>query len=230
MNTTNGVNNPPSPPSVLESFAISNRVIFNWGEGSDDIGSVQGLRYNLSIARSLSESNGVSLLSDEVPFNNSNVGQKLIREFTNIPWGTYSWKVQTVDASGLISDWSLEKELFIPRLVNSVQSIPGYSYGISRWSDINDDNLLDLAITGNLYTGTSETQIFLNDDGILGVDNLQSSMNNVFGGHLSFVDYTNDGHLDISMTGVATIGFITSSWTLLYKWENGPMSLIRKTM
>ncbi len=221
MNTTNGVNNSPSPPSVLESFAISNRVIFNWGEGSDDIGSVQGLRYNLSITRSLSESNDVSLLSDEVPFNNSNVGQKLIREFTNIPWGTYSWKVQTVDASGLISDWSLEKELFIPRLVNSVQSIPGYSYGISRWSDINDDNLLDLAITGNLYTGTSETQIFLNYDGILGVDNLQSSMNNVFGGHLSFVDYTNDGHLDISMTGIATIGFNTSSWTLLYKWENG---------
>ena len=37
-------------------------------------------------------------------------------------------KVQTVDASGLISDWSQEKELFIPRLVKSVQSIPGYSF------------------------------------------------------------------------------------------------------
>ena len=225
MNTTNGVNNAPEPPDILESFAISNRVIFNWGNGSDDIGSAQSLRYNLSISRSISESNDVNLLSDEVSFNNSNIGQKLIREFTNIPWGTYIWKVQAVDASGLVSEWSQEKELFIPRLVNSVQSIPGYSYGISRWSDINDDGLLDLAITGNLYTGTSETQIFINDDGILSVDNLQSSMNNVYGGHLSFVDYTNDGHLDISMTGLFTIELNTMTVALLYKWQNGEYAL-----
>ena len=221
MNISTGINNPPSPPNVLESFAISNRVIFNWGEGSDDINSSQGLQYNLSITRSISSSENVNLLSDIVKYNNANVGKKLIREFTNIPWGTYYWKVQAVDASGLISEWSEEKELFIPRLVNSVQSIPGYSFGTSRWSDINDDNLLDLAITGNLYTGTSETQIYINNDGILNIDNLQGSMNNVYGGHLSFVDYTNDGHLDISMTGASTYNFNTSTRTWLYKWKNG---------
>ena len=221
LNTFGNDNLKPTPPTVLESFAISNRVIFNWGDGQDDIGSNQALRYNLSISRVIIENDVRTLLSSATSYNSSNTGTKLIREFTGIPWGNYIWKVQTIDPSGVVSEWSNEKELFIPRLVKSFQSIPGYSYGISRWSDINNDNLLDLAITGNLYTGSSKTQIYLNEDGILNVNNLQPQMANVYGGHLSFVDYNNDGFLDISMSGLATVNFSTFTALLLYKWENG---------
>ena len=221
LNVSDGTNDKPTPPSILESFAISNRAIFNWGAGSDDIGPVQTLQYNLSISRILTEDENKSLIPEIVSYNNSNVGTRLIREFTNIPWGNYLWKVQSIDPSGIVSNWSEVKELFIPRLVKSFQSIPGYSYGISRWSDINGDELLDLAITGNLYTGSSKTQIYLNEDGILNVDNLQPRIANVYGGHLSFVDYNNDGYLDISMTGIATINFSTFTALLLYKWEDG---------
>ena len=221
LNTFENNNIKPTPPTVLESFAISNRVIFNWGDGQDDIGSNQSLRYNLSISREITENDTRTLISSATSYNNSNTGTKLIREFTGIPWGNYIWKVQSIDPSGVVSEWSNEKELFIPRLVKSFQSIPGYSYGISRWSDINNDNLLDLAITGNLYTGSSKTQIYLNEDGILNVNNLQPRMANVYGGHLSFVDYNNDGFLDISMSGLATVNFSTFTALLLYKWENG---------
>ena len=164
INTIEGTNSEPDPPEVLESFAISNRAIFNWGSGSDNVDPDQSLQYNLKIGTS---SGASDLLSSGTSFNSPNIGPRLIREFTNIPWGTYYWSVQTVDASGIVSSWSQENELFIPRIVNSTQSLPGYSFGVSRWSDINDDDLLDISISGNLFSGSSLTQIFINQDGLL---------------------------------------------------------------
>ena len=208
LNTVEGTNSLPDPPEVLESFAISNRAIFNWGSGSDNIDPDQSLRYNLKIGTSSGSSD---LLSSATPFNNPNVGTRLIREFTNIPWGTYYWSVQTIDASGIVSSWSQENELFIPRIVNSTQSLPGYSFGVSRWSDINDDELLDIAISGNLFSGSSLTQIFMNEDGLLEPSIHSGSIKNTYGGHISFADYTNDGNLDISLSG-----FHTSDWNDTY--------------
>ena len=208
LNTVEGTNAPPDPPEVLESFAISNRAIFNWGSGSDNIDPDQSLRYNLKIGTS---SGSNDLLSSATQFNNPNVGTRLIREFTNIPWGTYYWSVQTIDASGIVSSWSQENELFIPRIVNSTQSLPGYSFGVSRWSDINDDELLDIAISGNLFSGSSLTQIFMNEDGLLEPSIHSGSIKNTYGGHISFADYTNDGNLDISLSG-----FHTSDWNDTY--------------
>ena len=135
LNTFGNDNLKPTPPTVLESFAISNRVIFNWGDGQDDIGSNQALRYNLSISRVIIENDVRTLLSSATSYNSSNTGTKLIREFTGIPWGNYIWKVQTIDPSGVVSEWSNEKELFIPRLVKSFQSIPGYSLSLIHISE-----------------------------------------------------------------------------------------------
>ena len=208
INTIEGTNSEPDPPDVLESFAISNRAIFNWGSGSDTVDPDQSLQYNLRIGTS---SGASDLLSSGTSFNSPNIGPRLIREFTNIPWGTYYWSVQTVDASGIVSSWSQENELFIPRIVNSTQSLPGYSFGVSRWSDINDDDLLDIAISGNLFSGTSLTQIFMNQDGLLEPSAHSGSIKNTYGGHISFADYTNDGKLDISLSG-----FHTSDWNDTY--------------
>jgi len=218
INTIEGTNSEPDPPDVLESFAISNRAIFNWGSGSDDIDLEQSLRYNLRIGTS---SGANDLLSSGTSFNRPNIGPKLIREFTNIPWGTYYWSVQTIDASGITSTWSEEKELFISRIVSSTQSLPGYSFGISKWGDINNDELLDFIITGNLYSGSSITQVFTNIDGILMPLEQYPEIENSFGGHINFVDYTNDGHLDISLSGFRVVNIDPFPVTVLYKWENG---------
>ena len=218
INSTLGVNNKPTSPNLLESFAISNRAIFTWNSGTDEHSSDQSLNYNVKIGSSTSSN---SLLSSAVSFNHSNIGTRLIREFTNIPWGTYYWSVQSIDPSGAVSDWSDEKELFIPRIVNSVQSLPGYSFGVSRWGDINNDNLLDFVITGNLYTGNSITQLFTNQDGLLSIFPQIPAIENTYGGHISFADYTNDGNLDISLSGFQSDNFGQYPRTYFYKWENG---------
>ena len=119
LNTTAGVNHPPEAPSALTAFAVSTRAIFTWGAGTDDIDDPASLSYNVRIGTS---SGGDQLMSSSVPYNSSNVGHRLIREFNEIPHGTYYWAVQTVDGSGNTSGWSEQDTLFISRLVASTQS------------------------------------------------------------------------------------------------------------
>ena len=103
-------------------------------------------------------------------YNSTNVGKRLIREFTEIPHGTYYWAVQTVDGSGNVSAWSQEDTLFIPRLVPSIQSLPGVYYSSAGWADYNKDDVPDLALTGVTFSGASITNLFENSVGLLSQD------------------------------------------------------------
>ncbi|MCS5646655.1 MAG: FG-GAP-like repeat-containing protein, partial [Candidatus Marinimicrobia bacterium] len=217
LNTTAGVNHPPEAPSALTAFAVSTRAIFTWGAGTDDIDDPASLSYNVRIGTS---SGGNQLMSSSVPYNSSSVGQRLIREFNEIPHGTYYWAVQTVDGSGNISNWSQEDTLFIARLVTSTQSLPGVYFSAGGWADYNEDNYLDLALTGVTFSGSSITNIFENSDGLLSQD-LNQSIEAAFGGHISWVDYTNDGHLDLSLSGFQIINFFPYRVTKLYRYQDG---------
>ena len=217
LNTNSGDNQDPEPPNALTAFAVSTRAIFSWGTGSDDIDESAGLSYNIRIGTS---SGGNQLVSSSVPFNSSNVGRRLIREFNEIPHGTYYWAVQTVDASGNTSEWSQQDTLFIARLVASTQSLPGVYYSSAGWADYTEDGIPDLALTGVTFSGSSITNLFENSGGLLSQD-LSQNIQAVFGGHLSWVDYTNDGHLDLSMTGFQISNFFGGFKTSFYKWDNG---------
>ena len=217
LNTNPGVNDSPEPPDALTAFAVSTRAIFTWGSGSDDIDGPANLSYNVRIGTT---PGGNELMSSSVPYNSSNVGQRLIREFNEIPHGTYYWAVQTVDGSGNTSQWSQEDTLFIARLVSSTQSLPGVFYSSAGWADYTEDGLLDLALTGVTFSGASITNLFENTDGLLSQD-LSQNIAAFFGGHISWVDYTNDGHLDLAMTGFSVIDFCGYYNTSFYKYENG---------
>ncbi len=214
-------NEPPNPPSALTSFAVSTRAIFTWGSGLDEIDDDISLRYNVRIG---SQSGGYELLSPAIEFSNPNIGQRLIKEFDEIPHGNYYWSVQTIDASGVASDWSSEDTLFIARLVTSTQSLPGVWFSSAGWADYNQDGELDLALTGINFSGSSITKFYLNQDDLLSQDLTQSS-EAVFGGHLTWVDYTNDGLLDISLTGMQIINFEGYPATFFYKNVGGKFIL-----
>ena len=79
---------------------------------------------------------------------------------------------------------------------------------------------MDLALTGITFSGGSITNMFQNDGGLLNQD-LAQNIEAVFGGHLSLVDYTNDGHLDLSLSGFQIINFQPFPATVFYKWDNG---------
>jgi len=222
LNTTLGTNNSPQAPTALTAFAVSTRAIFTWGAGTDDIDEPTSLSYNIRIGTS---SGGNQLMSSSVPFNSSNVGQRLIREFNEIPHGTYYWAVQTVDGSGNTSDWSQEDTLFIARLVTSTQSLPGVYFSTGGWADYNNDGNIDIGLTGQDYSGESITKLFSNDNGLL-IQDFDQNIESVVGGHLSWVDYNNDGYLDLSLSGFQVIDFYPWKKTFFYKYDKDQEKLI----
>ena len=217
LNTIAGTNLAPSAPTSLTAFAISTRAIFTWGAGSDDIDDPASLSYNIRIGTT---SGGNDLMSESVPYNKTSVGQLLIREFNEIPHGNYYWSVQSVDGAGIKSEWSSEEMLFIARLVSSTQSFPGVYFSTGGWADFNEDGFLDFGLTGVTFSGGSITTLFENSDGLLSQD-LSQDIEAVFGGHLSWVDYTNDGHLDLSLSGFQIVNFFPYRVTKFYTYENG---------
>ncbi|MBC8402076.1 MAG: VCBS repeat-containing protein [Candidatus Marinimicrobia bacterium] len=209
-------NTPPTPPSSLSSFAVGNQVILTWTEGSDDKTEPAALTYNLQM---LTRINGdtIRILSEAVPLGSGNVGQVLTKTFHDIPPGTYYWRVQTIDQGLTASGWSEMDRLFIPRLVESLQSLSGMWYNAAAWTDYNNDGNLDLALTGISFDlGGTTTRMFKNDPLGMLTQDLEQDILAIWGGTMAWADYTNDGYLDFVLSGMVGL----TPTTYLYRWNS----------
>ena len=88
-------------------------------------------------------------------------------------------------------------------------ALKGVRYASQAWGDYDGDGDLDLAVVGMVRNGTSLTQLYRNQDGVLAVDEANSeAVVNVHNGALAWADYDGDGDLDLSIAGenVTTTG------------------------
>jgi hypothetical protein len=90
----------------------------------------------------------------------------------------------------------------------------GLKDGSLAWGDYDNDGDLDLLITGNNLSGTSQTSVLTNDNGTmiqnsLGLDGVQISSG-------SWGDYDNDGYLDVLLTGLQRIGETRRLFSAVY--------------
>ena len=88
------------------------------------------------------------------------------------------------------------------------QDLIGLNNGDLAWADFDNDQDLDLAVTGSSATGSRELRVYRNDDGILvdaelGLAGLESS-------DLAWADFDGDGDADLVAGGIGDNGVRTT--------------------
>jgi hypothetical protein len=80
------------------------------------------------------------------------------------------------------------------------QNLTAVDQGDLAWGDVDNDGDPDLALMGVDRSGNLVTEIYLNADGQLTVDTRQN-FTPTGNGDLAWIDFDNDGDLDLAMTG-----------------------------
>ena len=97
-------------------------------------------------------------------------------------------------------------------------------YSSLDWGDYNKDGLLDLAVCGMNYFGEASTMVFKNRGGLTYIleEDVSQVLLNVNKGQIRWVDYDNDGDLDLSVCGFNTLGRRAAKI-----FKNDPVGILR---
>ncbi len=97
-------------------------------------------------------------------------------------------------------------------------------YSSLDWGDYNKDGLLDLAVCGMSYFGEASTMVFKNRGGLTYIleEDVSQVLLNVNKGQIRWVDYDNDGDLDLSVCGFNTLGRRAAKI-----FKNDPVGILR---
>ena len=107
------VNERPSPPSSLQTSALTGGVNLSWNSAVDAETVVSGLSYNLRVGTTPGGSEIMSPMADPVSGRRrigalGNVGQNTQWMLQNLAVGTYYWSVQALDQSYVASPFAEE--------------------------------------------------------------------------------------------------------------------------
>lgn len=118
LNENRNRNNPPFPPTALNSTVSETKVFLKWDESTDDKTPSKGLTYNLRIGTTPGGVDIVSPMSDSnsgrrLVSDRGNVGNILTKQYNLVKGGTYYWSVQSIDNSYAASTWAPEQTFTI---------------------------------------------------------------------------------------------------------------------
>ncbi|MEM8896697.1 MAG: FG-GAP-like repeat-containing protein [Bacteroidota bacterium] len=213
--TTNALTNPATPTNLM-AVQEGNEIVFSWTQAGDTDQS-----YNLYVGSATNTQDAKSSLS---VLNGGNEGYRKVIKIGNVgfasSWrinsllsGTYEWGVQAIDQD-------LEGTVFIegPPITyvapdfEELQAsfiaggnLPSYSEASMAWGDFDNDEDLDLVISGADGSAV-QTRLYRND---LSVNNqftlLSANLPGAKNGDIEWIDIENDGDLDLIITGESAI-------------------------
>ena len=170
------------------------------------------------------------------------VGQATTATFRNLPPGSYTWSVQSIDQDFEGSAFATPKNFTYvePTFVNMNDTlfppnpplgpIVGLSNASLAWGDYDKDNDLDLVACGTDAAGNPATALYLYDNGLYSIDVSSNNLVDVENGSVDWGDMNNDGYLDLLITGHDGTGEVSKVYVnLLGDFPNQPGFVIDLT-
>ena len=199
-------NTAPGAPTNPNASVSSNSVQLDWNSASDAQTPSAGLTYNLRIGTTpggseICAAHALSSGMRTVPaLGNANHNTSWALD---LPFGTYYWGVQAVDAGFAGSSFTSEAAFYVYSdsliLTKIDVGLPGVYSSSLEWGDFDNDGDLDLLLAGRTESSTNITNIYENDGGTF-VD-IGAGLPGVVITSAKWGDFDSDGDLDILLTG-----------------------------
>lgn len=195
-------NNSPTIPIGLSTEQIGSSIVLKWKPSTDNESDDATIKYNVRFGH---YSNAAYLLS---PMANYYYGNPYVRQhgnalfatekvLHNVPPRHYYWSVQAIDGSGktsrFSSNGSVDMKPFFSEIFND--NTIDYEKSAVCWGDYNNDGYMDAFSNGVVFTNNAGSGFSFS----FNLDHPE------FVSHAQWVDYDNDGDLDISFCGYNTL-------------------------
>lgn len=204
-------------PTLVGSNQNGEDVTLSWTPLGNIPGSqLNGVSYNVRIGTAESLADWLN------PMSNLNNGYRKVVQLgnamQNTSWtisglepGTYYWEVQSIDMDFEGSEFSNSGSftyippgaIFVDETSTKFQNIPsGLNNADIAWGDYDNDNDLDLVLSGETNAGAPSTVFYENDGGVFTlVTSISAILQDVTMAAMEWGDYDNDGFLDIVIAG-----------------------------
>lgn len=118
-NTSQETNTVPTTPPTIRTVPYGDAVLLGWDKGNDSQTAASGLTYNLQLTSLSGGNGGISPMSNpgtgwrQIVYS-GNEGHLQFKILDDLPDGSYSWRVQSIDAAYSGSAFSQEGTFSIP--------------------------------------------------------------------------------------------------------------------
>ena len=212
INNNLNQNTRPTPPGNLTSIVSSQDVIFRWNKSVDFETPSKGLKYNLVIGTTTNGVNIISPMSNRIngyrrAIDLGNVNHDTSWTIKGLPNGNYYWSVQSIDNSFSGSNFSTEQNFLIdvPFTEQTSISLTGVLQSSIAWGDYDNDDDLDILLTGSHELDKGISRIYRNDGLNTFTEQKSILLTGVYYGSAAWGDYDNDDDLDILLTGSTSL-------------------------